>query len=94
MNAEIEKRAARRKAILGILQEEAAEVIVAASKINRFGLADGGYGNNRSQLVQELADLKVMTDLAREVYVVTAAEFESAEARKMARLKAHAPEVF
>lgn len=89
-----ENRAARRKAVLGILQEEAAEVIVAASKINRFGDGDGGYGDNRLQLIQEMADLQVMMDLARQAYVVTAAEFESAEARKYERLKAHAPEVF
>lgn len=44
--------------ILTILTEECAEVIVAISKVRRFGLE-----NNEDNLKQELADVRCMLDL-------------------------------
>jgi len=44
--------------ILTILAEECAEVIVAISKVRRFGLE-----NNEDNLKQELADVRCMLDL-------------------------------
>lgn len=52
----------RREMLLQILQEEAAEVIQAASKINRFGV-DGNYPNgigNVEQLLIELTDMEAL----------------------------------
>ena len=51
---------------LDILQEECAEVILAISKIKRFGWdsvhPDGGP-NNRDRLAQELGDVEAMIDI-------------------------------
>jgi len=51
--------------ILTILAEECAEVIVAVSKIKRFGLE-----HNHQALKQELADLRCMLDLVESHQVV------------------------
>jgi phosphoribosyl-ATP pyrophosphohydrolase len=55
----------RNEEIMTILGEECAEVIVALSKVKRFGMPE-----NHSKLVVELCDLQAMIDLMYEYEVV------------------------
>ena len=72
----------KQQEILDILQEEAAEVIQAISKVRRFGLQ-----NNIEELNKELADLSYMIELAK-TYVPEIGQFNFAagEKRKYDRL--------
>jgi NTP pyrophosphatase (non-canonical NTP hydrolase) len=75
--------------IMGILQEECAEAIVAVSKIQRFGI-DNSYkdgGTQREHLVQELGDVTLMIELLREQGVFTETELKAAQLRKAEKLK-------
>jgi NTP pyrophosphatase (non-canonical NTP hydrolase) len=78
------------KEILDITQEECAEVIVAISKISRFGL-DNYKPNkpltNRQHLAEELGDLQAMIDLCTEHNLVDRAEVLAAASNKIAKLK-------
>jgi NTP pyrophosphatase (non-canonical NTP hydrolase) len=78
------------KEILDITQEECAEVIVAISKISRFGL-DNYKPNkpltNRQHLAEELGDLQAMIDLCIEHNLVDRAEVLAAASNKIAKLK-------
>jgi len=56
----------RERELLGILQEEAAEIVVAVSKALRFGLADGYPGTdrvNRLDIAAEIGDLLGVMDM-------------------------------
>jgi NTP pyrophosphatase (non-canonical NTP hydrolase) len=78
------------KEILDITQEECAEVIVAVSKINRFGLDNfkpGKQLTNRQHLAEELGDLQAMIDLCVVTNLVDAAEVSAATENKINKLK-------
>ena len=74
--------------ILDILQEECAEVIVAISKIRRFGI-DNSYkdgGTQREHLVQELGDVTLLIELLKAHQVYTDKELHAAQLRKAQKL--------
>jgi len=75
--------------IMGILQEECAEVVVAVSKVRRFGL-DKSYkegGSQRDHLTQEVGDVMLMIELLVEQGVLTVDEIDRAKQRKAEKLK-------
>ena len=74
--------------ILDILQEECAEVIVAISKIRRFGI-DNSYkdgGTQREHLVQELGDVTLLIELLKAHNVYNEQELINAQRRKSVKL--------
>ena len=81
---------ANQKEALDILQEECAEVIVAVSKISRFGL-DNYKPNkpltNRQHLAEELGDLQAMIELMYELDIVYPGEVKQYAEAKREKLK-------
>jgi hypothetical protein len=78
------------KEILDITQEECAEVIVAISKISRFGLDNikpGKPKTNRQHLAEELGDLQAMIDLCVNNGLVDQQQVREAAANKIAKLQ-------
>lgn len=78
------------KEILDITQEECAEVIVAVSKISRFGLDNFKPGKpltNRQHLAEELGDLQAMIDLCINYNLVDRQEVLTATSNKISKLK-------
>ena len=74
--------------ILDILQEECGEVIVAISKIRRFGI-DNSYkdgGSQREHLIQELGDVTLLVDLLLSHNVFTKEQLQEAQLRKAEKL--------
>lgn len=74
--------------ILDILQEECAEVIVAISKIRRFGI-DNTYkdgGTQREHLIQELGDVTLLIELLKAHGVYKEQELIDAQRRKAVKL--------
>jgi hypothetical protein len=75
--------------ILGQVSEEAAELVQAASKANRFGLEDR-YENksNRERLLEEMHDLRTACDVVLE-HIGERTEFEVSHCQKdlLKRLK-------
>ena len=80
----------KQKEILSIAQEECGEVIVAISKIFRFGFdsrwPEGGV-DNRSRLTEELGDLMAMVKLMNENGIINLEELSKAGERKITKLK-------
>lgn len=80
----------KQKEILLITQEECAEVVVAISKIFRFGFdsrwPEGGV-DNRSRLTEELGDLMAMVKLMDENGIINLEELSKAGERKITKLK-------
>jgi len=80
----------KQKEILLIAQEECAEVVVAISKIFRFGFdsrwPEGGI-DNRSRLTEELGDLLAMVKLMDENDIIDLEELSKAGERKITKLK-------
>ena len=78
------------KEILDITQEECAEVIVAISKINRFGL-DNFKPNkpltNRQHLEEELGDLMAMINIVCDKGIASYANVELAAHAKIKKLQ-------
>ena len=75
--------------ILDILQEECGEVIVAISKIRRFGI-DNIYkdgGTQREHLVQELGDVTLLIELLQAYRIFEESELHEAQLRKAQKLK-------
>ena len=76
--------------ILGILQEECAEVIQAISKIFRFGF-DAQHPNedrnNLQRLEEELGDLVCMIGLLMNKKIVSESNVESAAELKLKKLR-------
>lgn len=75
--------------IMDILQEECGELIVALSKVRRFGL-DNTYkdgGTQREHLTQEAGDVMLMLYLLAEQGVFTIDELQKASERKEEKLK-------
>lgn len=80
----------KNKEVLDILQEECAEVIVAISKISRFGLDNikpGKPKTNREHLAEELGDLQAMIDLCIKFNLVGSEQISIAADNKIAKLK-------
>jgi hypothetical protein len=80
----------KEKEILDITQEECAEVIVAISKISRFGLDNikpGKPKTNREHLAEELGDLQAMIDLCIKFDLVGSEQVSVAADNKIAKLK-------
>ena len=78
------------KEALDILQEECAEVIVAVSKISRFGLDNVKPGKpltNRQHLAEELGDLQAMIELMYELDIVYPSEVRQYAEAKREKLK-------
>jgi len=78
------------KEILDITQEECAEVVVAISKISRFGIDNykpGKPKTNREHLEEELGDLLAMVDLMLDNNVVNQKNIDIAREAKKEKLK-------
>lgn len=78
------------KEILDITQEECAEVVVAVSKISRFGLDNykpGKPKTNREHLEEEVGDLLAMVDLMIEHKIIDVNSVDTARAAKKDKLK-------
>ena len=80
----------KQKEVLSIAQEECGEVIVAISKIFRFGFdsrwPEGGI-DNRARLTEELGDLMAMIKLMIENNIIDIEEMSKAGERKITKLK-------
>jgi NTP pyrophosphatase (non-canonical NTP hydrolase) len=80
----------KQKEAIDILQEECAEVIVAVSKISRFGidnLKPGKPKTNRQHLAEELGDLQAMIEIMYELDIVYPAEIKEYADAKREKLK-------
>jgi NTP pyrophosphatase (non-canonical NTP hydrolase) len=80
----------KEKEILDITQEECAEVVVAISKISRFGIDNykpGKPKTNREHLEEELGDLMAMVDLMLDNKVVKQENIDTARKAKKEKLK-------
>jgi NTP pyrophosphatase (non-canonical NTP hydrolase) len=78
------------KEVMDILQEECAEVIVAVSKISRFGLNNfkpGKPKTNLEHLEEELGDMLAMIDILLEFKIVHPKALEDAKIAKIEKLK-------
>lgn len=76
--------------VMDILQEEAAEVIQAVSKIRRFGIDNSKPGTeytNREHLEEELGDLLAMIDILQINNVVSWSKLHTAKRAKIEKLK-------
>ncbi len=76
--------------ILDIAQEECAEVVVAISKIHRFGIDNYKPGNpktNREHLEEEIGDLVCMFDLMREKGLIRWENVIEASEKKREKLR-------
>jgi len=81
---------AQLKEIMGILQEECAEVIQAISKVNRFGLDNTKPGTeytNREHLEEELGDLVGMINILCDTRLVDELMIKRAAEAKIQKLK-------
>lgn len=79
----------RNQEIMDILQEECGELIVAISKVRRFGI-DNSYksgGTQREHLTQEAGDVMLMVKLLIDNGVFTDEELHDAMLRKEEKLK-------
>jgi NTP pyrophosphatase (non-canonical NTP hydrolase) len=78
------------KEVMDILQEECAEVIVAVSKISRFGIDNykpGKPKTNREHLEEEIGDVLAMIDIMLEKNVISLEHLEAAKTAKIEKLK-------
>lgn len=78
------------KEILDITQEECAEVVVAVSKISRFGLDNykpGKPKTNREHLEEEVGDLLAMVDLMVEHKIIDINSVDIAREAKKDKLR-------
>jgi NTP pyrophosphatase (non-canonical NTP hydrolase) len=76
--------------VLDILQEEAAEVIQAVSKIRRFGALnhkDGETQTNLEHLEEELGDMEAMLEILMEMGIVSWGNVTVAKRAKIEKLK-------
>jgi NTP pyrophosphatase (non-canonical NTP hydrolase) len=78
------------KEVMDILQEECAEVVVAVSKISRFGIDNykpGKPKTNREHLEEEIGDVLAMIDIMLEFNVISLEHLEIAKVAKIEKLK-------
>jgi NTP pyrophosphatase (non-canonical NTP hydrolase) len=76
--------------VMDILQEEAAEVIQAVSKIRRFGMDNAKYGTgqtNKEHLEEEIGDLLAMIDILLINDMVNWGNLHRAKRAKIEKLK-------
>lgn len=75
--------------IMDILQEECGELIVAISKVRRFGLYNmyKEGGTQKEHLIQEAGDVLLLIDLLKKEGIFTDHELEKAKERKLEKLK-------
>lgn len=76
--------------VMDILQEEAAEVIQAVSKIRRFGAGNHKHGEtqtNLEHLEEELGDMLAMIDILCSMGVVELDNLRVAKLAKIEKLK-------
>jgi NTP pyrophosphatase (non-canonical NTP hydrolase) len=76
--------------VMDILQEEAAEVIQAVSKIRRFGIDNAKPATpntNREHLEEELGDMLAMIDILLINHVVSWGNLHKAKRAKIEKLK-------
>lgn len=76
--------------VMDILQEEAAEVIQAVSKIRRFGIDNAKPGtnySNREHLEEEIGDLLAMIDILQINNIVSWSNLHTAKRAKIEKLK-------
>lgn len=76
--------------VMDILQEEAAEVIQAVSKIRRFGIDNAKPNtdyNNREHLEEELGDMLAMIDILMVNDIVSWGNLHQAKRAKIEKLK-------
>ena len=76
--------------VMDILQEEAAEVIQAVSKIRRFGMDNAKHGTeqtNKEHLEEELGDMLAMIDILLINDVVSWGSLHKAKRAKIEKLK-------
>ena len=76
--------------VLDILQEEAAEVIQAVSKIRRFGADNAKHGTDQTNvqhLEEELGDMLAMIDILLINEVVSWGNLHAAKRAKIEKLK-------
>lgn len=82
----------RTEEALGILQEECAEVIVAVSKIRRFGLHTAHYKSemqhtHRTMLENEIGDVLALVDILLEESIINEQNLARAKQSKKDKLK-------
>jgi NTP pyrophosphatase (non-canonical NTP hydrolase) len=80
----------KEKEVMDILQEECAEVIVAVSKISRFGIDNykpSKPKTNREHLEEEIGDVLAMIDILLEFNIVHPKALEDAKIAKIEKLK-------
>jgi hypothetical protein len=80
--------------LLGLLQEECAEVIQIASKIRRFGMEsvnpyDTSGKNNRTLLQDEIGDVKLIVALLQEMKSIDPYQIQHREIWKRGKLQEH-----
>lgn len=78
------------KEILDICQEEAAEVIVAISKISRFGIDNYKPGKsltNRQHLEEEIGDFLAMVGIMETLEIINMKNVEIASIAKIEKLR-------
>ena len=78
------------KEVMDILQEECAEVIVAVSKISRFGIDNfkpGKPKTNRQHLEEEIGDVLAMIDILQKMDEISFNNIEVARVAKIEKLK-------
>lgn len=76
--------------VMDILQEEAAEVIQAVSKIRRFGIYNAKPGTNytnREHLEEEVGDMLAMIDILMVNDIVSWGNLHKAKRAKIEKLK-------
>jgi NTP pyrophosphatase (non-canonical NTP hydrolase) len=78
--------------LLGILQEECAEVIQIISKIRRFGLndfhpEDPNQVSNKAKLTQEIGDIVCVVELLMQRDLLEVVDVDLAAERKHEKLK-------
>lgn len=66
---------------LDLLQEECAELIVAISKCNRFGLED-----NKANLIQEIGDIELLVEFLMNSKLFEHSDIQEAKQRKFVKL--------
>ena len=82
--------------LMNILMEESGEVVVACSKINRFGLESRHplrKETNREELTEELGDLMAIVKILVKKKVLDPYEIEMASRRKIEKLRIYSPNI-
>lgn len=90
LNSQIKHTPEQSNEVMDILQEEAAEVIQAVSKIRRFGADNHKYGHNQTNLEhleEELGDMLAMIDILISKQIINPASLEIAKLAKIEKLK-------